>query len=100
LSDFNCPLNCYRFAFARMSFLRWLIGPSSAPPIRQHIGVACQHAGTRLVRWAGPSGFRLIEGEINDANWAKWEQEIFAAANQGRIAEALDKDGNKLSELR
>jgi hypothetical protein len=43
---------------------------------------------------------RRRKGEINDAAWAKWEQEIFAAANQGRIAGALDKDGNKLTELR
>jgi hypothetical protein len=28
------------------------------------------------------------------------EQEIFAAANQGRIAGALDRDGNQLTELR
>jgi hypothetical protein len=43
---------------------------------------------------------RRRKGEINDANWAKWEAEIFAAANQGRIAGALDRDGNKLTELR
>jgi hypothetical protein len=43
---------------------------------------------------------RRRKGEINNADWAKWEQEIFAAANQGRIAGALDRDGNKLSELR
>jgi hypothetical protein len=48
------------------------------------------------LRW----GRHRRKGEINDANWAKWEQEIFAAANQGRIAGALDKDGNKLTELR
>ena len=40
------------------------------------------------------------KGEINDANWARQEAEIMAAANQGRIAGALDKDGNKLTELR
>jgi hypothetical protein len=43
---------------------------------------------------------RRRKGEFNDATWAKWEQEIFAAANQGRIAGALDRDGNKLTELR
>jgi hypothetical protein len=43
---------------------------------------------------------RRRKGEINDANWARWEAEIFAAANQGRIAGALDRDGNKLTELR
>jgi hypothetical protein len=40
------------------------------------------------------------EGEFNDTAWAKWEAEIVAAANQGRIAGALDRDGNKLTELR
>jgi hypothetical protein len=43
---------------------------------------------------------RRRKGEIGDAAWAKWEAEIFAAANQGRIAGALDRDGNKLTELR
>jgi hypothetical protein len=43
---------------------------------------------------------RRRKGEIGDAAWARTEQEIFAAANQGRIAGALDKDGNKLTELR
>ena len=43
---------------------------------------------------------RHRKGEFNDATWAKWEAEIFAAANQGRIAGALDRDGNKLTELR
>jgi hypothetical protein len=43
---------------------------------------------------------RRRKGEFNDATWAKWEAEIFAAANQGRIAGALDRDGNKLTELR
>jgi hypothetical protein len=40
------------------------------------------------------------KGEINDANWARQEAEIMAAANQGRIAGAFDLDGNKLTELR
>jgi hypothetical protein len=39
-------------------------------------------------------------GHINDAAWARTEQEIFNAANEGRIAGALDRDGNKLTELR
>jgi hypothetical protein len=39
-------------------------------------------------------------GRINDAAWARTEQEIFNAANEGRIAGALDRDGNKLTELR
>jgi hypothetical protein len=43
---------------------------------------------------------RRRKGEIDDAAWAKTEQEIFAAANQGRIAGTLDRDGNKLTELR
>jgi hypothetical protein len=43
---------------------------------------------------------RRRKGEFNDATWARWEQEILAAANQGRIAGALDRDGNKLTELR
>jgi hypothetical protein len=43
---------------------------------------------------------RRRKGEFSDATWARWEAEIFAAANQGRIAGALDRDGNKLTELR
>jgi hypothetical protein len=43
---------------------------------------------------------RRRKHEFTDATWAKWEAEIMAAANQGRIAGALDKDGNKLTELR
>jgi hypothetical protein len=39
-------------------------------------------------------------GGISDAAWAKQEAEIIAAANQGRIAGSLDRDGNKLTELR
>jgi hypothetical protein len=42
---------------------------------------------------------RRRKGEINDATWTRWEQEIFNAANSGRIAGALDKDGNTLSRL-
>jgi hypothetical protein len=43
---------------------------------------------------------RRRKGEFNDATWARTEQEIFNAANEGRIAGALDRDGNKLTELR
>jgi hypothetical protein len=43
---------------------------------------------------------RRRKGEFNDAQWAQIEPAIFNAANQGRIAGALDRDGNKLSELR
>jgi hypothetical protein len=43
---------------------------------------------------------RRRKGQINDATWAKWEPAIIAAANEGRIAGALDRDGNKLTELR
>jgi hypothetical protein len=43
---------------------------------------------------------RRRRGEFTDAAWARTEQEIFNAANEGRIAGALDRDGNKLTELR
>jgi hypothetical protein len=43
---------------------------------------------------------RRRKGEFNDAQWAQIEPAIFNAANQGRIAGALDRDGNKLTELR
>jgi hypothetical protein len=43
---------------------------------------------------------RRRKGEFTDAAWARTEQEIFNAANEGRIAGALDRDGNKLTELR
>jgi hypothetical protein len=43
---------------------------------------------------------RRRKGEFNDAQWAQIEPAIFSAANQGRIAGALDRDGNRLSELR
>jgi hypothetical protein len=43
---------------------------------------------------------RRRKGEINDATWARWEPAIIKAANEGRIAGGLDRDGNKLTELR
>jgi hypothetical protein len=43
---------------------------------------------------------RRRKGEFNDDHWAQIEPAIFSAANQGRIAGALDRDGNRLSELR
>jgi hypothetical protein len=43
---------------------------------------------------------RRRKGEIDAATWAKWEPAIIKAANEGRIAGALDRDGNKLTELR
>jgi hypothetical protein len=39
-------------------------------------------------------------GHISDARWAQIEPAIITAANEGRIAGALDRDGNKLTELR
>jgi hypothetical protein len=39
-------------------------------------------------------------GHISDARWAQIEPAIIKAANDGRIAGALDRDGNKLTELR
>jgi hypothetical protein len=38
-------------------------------------------------------------GHISDARWPQIEKEIFAAANSGRIAGGLDKDGNVLTRL-
>jgi hypothetical protein len=43
---------------------------------------------------------RRRKGLIDAATWAKWEPAIIKAANEGRIAGALDRDGNKLTELR
>ena len=33
------------------------------------------------------------KGQINDADWAKWERELIAAGREGRIRGALDADG-------
>jgi hypothetical protein len=43
---------------------------------------------------------RRRKREFSDAQWKNIEAGIFAAANEGRIAGALDRDGNKLTELR
>jgi hypothetical protein len=32
-------------------------------------------------------------GEINDAEWARWEHELIAAGREGRIIGALDLAG-------
>jgi len=33
------------------------------------------------------------KGQINDADWARWERELFAAGRERRIRGALDADG-------
>jgi hypothetical protein len=43
---------------------------------------------------------RRRKGLIDAATWAKWEPAIIKAANEGRIAGGLDRDGNKLTEIR
>jgi hypothetical protein len=36
---------------------------------------------------------------ISDADWARTEAQIFAAANAGRVAGALGPDGTEVSRL-
>jgi hypothetical protein len=75
-------------------------GPGAKSPLSRSVPAAT--GGPRIYTRAQIANLyaRHRKGEINDANWAKWEAEIFAAANQGRIAGALDRDGNKPTELR
>jgi hypothetical protein len=42
---------------------------------------------------------RRRKGEISDADWARTEAQIFAAANAGRVAGALGPDGTEVSRL-
>ena len=77
-----------------------MTGPGAKSPLSRSVPAAT--GGPRIYTRAQIANLyaRRRKGEINDANWAKWEAEIFAAANQGRIAGALDRDGNKPTELR
>jgi hypothetical protein len=78
----------------------------------QHVPAAQQHAShSRQSATGGPRIYsrddirRLYEqrrlGQIDDATWAKWEPAIIQAANDGRIAGALNlRDGTQMSMLR
>jgi hypothetical protein len=83
-------------------FYQGFVAEAGQPQYRSRQSAGAASGGSRV--YTRPQIQNLCErrrkGEFNDATWAKWEQEIFAAANQGRIAGALDRDGNKLTELR
>jgi hypothetical protein len=99
LKDAAAAANAQRVASFFKGFLReqGAAGQSSASPAPQRSRRAASgkplYTRDQITQmWA-----RRRKGEINDADWARWEHELIAAGREGRVIAALNADGIPVS---